>query len=129
MGHFARDCPKPGECLSFSPPTHLPKLYLTAGEEICRNCDSDQHISKDCPKPRDYSRVTCRTCGQKGHTSVKCKEPPKDDTDNAGFGAAETFGDAAGENDMNGFNDGGIAVGGWQTANDSGPVVAADSGW
>ena len=46
---------------------------------ICRNCDESEfvmlfripdanpdtegHMSKECPKPRDYSRVKCSNCG------------------------------------------------------------------
>lgn len=30
----------------------------------CRNCDEVGHFSTDCPKPRDYSRVKCNNCGE-----------------------------------------------------------------
>ncbi len=39
----------------------------------CHNCDGP-HISKDCPEPRDYSRVECRNCNQKGNTVARCPE-------------------------------------------------------
>jgi hypothetical protein len=45
-------------------------------------------VGKDCPKPRDYSRVTCQNCNEKGHTKVRCKAPPKQEepADVDGFG-------------------------------------------
>ena len=64
------------------------------------------HFSKDCPKPRDYSKVKCSNCDQSmsaallclhriacadkkivGHTKVRCKEPIKEVDDDGGFGA------------------------------------------
>ncbi|KAI1467959.1 uncharacterized protein F4812DRAFT_384018 [Daldinia caldariorum] len=33
-------------------------------------------MSKECPKPRDYSRVKCSQCGEMGHTKVRCKAEP-----------------------------------------------------
>ena len=63
------------------------------------------HFSKECPKPRDYSKVKCQNCDQStlagrlylsrlhfadeeivGHTRVRCKEPVKE-ADDGGFGA------------------------------------------
>ena len=64
------------------------------------------HFSKDCPKPRDYSKVKCSNCDQSmlagclylnrvlhfadeetvGHTKVRCKEPAKE-ADDGGFDA------------------------------------------
>ncbi|KAI1179155.1 hypothetical protein F4777DRAFT_534550 [Nemania sp. FL0916] len=41
----------------------------------CRNCDEYGHESRGCPKPRDYSRVQCQNCGEMGHTKVRCKKP------------------------------------------------------
>jgi cellular nucleic acid-binding protein len=48
------------------------------------------HFSKECPKPRDYSRVTCNTCGEKGHTSTRCKaeKPETIDAEDGGFNDA-----------------------------------------
>ncbi|KAI1778261.1 hypothetical protein F4818DRAFT_405361, partial [Hypoxylon cercidicola] len=43
------------------------------------------HMSKECPKPRDYSRVKCSNCGEMGHTKVRCKKEPA--ADDAGFDA------------------------------------------
>ncbi|KAF1987476.1 hypothetical protein K402DRAFT_375542, partial [Aulographum hederae CBS 113979] len=67
--------------------------------------------SKECPKPRDYSRVECRNCGEKGHTAVRCKQPKPEDGE--GFGDSGGFGAAA------------AAGGGWDTG---GAVDAAASG-
>lgn len=44
----------------------------------CRNCDAQGHISKDCPQPRDWSRVKCSNCGEMGHTKVRCTQPAQD---------------------------------------------------
>ena len=59
-GHFAKDC------------TNERRI-------ICRNCDAEGHQSRECPKPRDYSRVKCTNCQQMGHTKVRCKEPLVDE--------------------------------------------------
>lgn len=42
-------------------------------------------MSKECPLPRDYSRVKCKTCGEMGHTAVRCKSGD-DDGDNRSSG-------------------------------------------
>lgn len=58
-------------------PLSVPSLVLTAfshrksecpNERVmkCRNCDEIGHLSKECPKPRDYSRVQCNNCLQYG---------------------------------------------------------------
>lgn len=88
------------------------------------------HSSRECPKPRDYSKVRCKNCNERrfaselqlsiqsltrvvGHTAVRCKAPkPETDTENAAGdgdgwgGGADTAAPAA-----NG--------GGWQPAGDS----------
>lgn len=54
----------------------------------CRNCDEIGHHSKECPRPRDWSRVQCNNCGKMGHTVVRCKEPAQSQLSqsaNAGF--------------------------------------------
>ncbi|KAI1347000.1 hypothetical protein F5Y01DRAFT_296360 [Xylaria sp. FL0043] len=56
----------------------------------CRNCDEYGHDSRLCPKPRDYSRIQCQNCGEMGHTKVRCKKetvaPDDFDTANAADG-------------------------------------------
>ena len=73
----------------------------------CRNCDEKGHFTKECPKPRDYSRIKCSNCEQSkiqdsqtlnisdiaavGHTKVRCPMPPKEEgadvgAENGGFG-------------------------------------------
>jgi len=37
------------------------------------------HIGRECPKPRDWSRVKCTNCQEMGHTQVKCQNPPKEE--------------------------------------------------
>lgn len=74
---------------------------------VCRNCDETGHGSRECPKPRDYSRVECTNCHKSeletlpacsyllnlfplvGHTKVRCKEPEAD----ANAGAGDFNGD------------------------------------
>ena len=49
-----------------------------------------RHTGRDCPKPRDYSRITCSNCQKTGHTKVRCKEPLKEEEEDAdnGYGGA-----------------------------------------
>lgn len=35
-----------------------------ASTVTCRNCDEVGHFSQDCTKKRDYSRVKCNNCGE-----------------------------------------------------------------
>lgn len=46
----------------------------------CRNCDEEGHASRECPKPRDWSRVKCRNCNNFGHGEKRCPEPPAENT-------------------------------------------------
>lgn len=82
------------------------------------------HTSRECPKPRDYSRVTCTNCGEKGHTKVKCKQPVKEE-DGTGAGFDEVDNGAGGGLDTApaGGNAGG--EGAW---NDSAPAAASGGG-
>jgi hypothetical protein len=54
-------------------------------------------LGKECPKPRDYSRVTCQNCGEKGHTKVRCKAPPKPEEPADGMGDDGFGGDREGD--------------------------------
>jgi cellular nucleic acid-binding protein len=36
----------------------------------CRNCDEEGHSGRECPQPKDWSRVQCNNCKQFGHTIV-----------------------------------------------------------
>lgn len=38
----------------------------------CRNCDEVGHFSQDCTKPRDWSRVKCNNCGESKFPSPEC---------------------------------------------------------
>lgn len=55
----------------------------------CRNCDEIGHSGKECPKPKDWSRVECSNCHKKGHGKARCPKPPQENEDDG-------FGDAAG---------------------------------
>jgi hypothetical protein len=79
----------------------------------CRNCDEMGHSSRECPKPRDYSKVQCKNCNEcrfaselqlvdsitnlvVGHTVVRCKAPkPEGDSSNAA-GGGDGWGNDAG---------------------------------
>jgi hypothetical protein len=78
--------------------------------------DAEGHVWRDCTAPKDWSRVTCRNCGEKGHTIKRCKQPIKEqeNTNPSGDGDGG-FGDAA-------DSGAGAGGGGW----DDKP--AADSG-
>ena len=41
---------------------------LSPNERVtkCRNCDEIGHESRDCPKPKDWSRVQCNNCKEYG---------------------------------------------------------------
>ena len=81
-------------------------IYVTEG-----------HTGRECPKPRDYSRVTCQNCGEKGHTKVRCKQPPKEE-DGEGFGSG------------NAGQGGADAAGGYGASNDwESHAMGADSGY
>lgn len=68
------------------------------------------------------SRVECNRCGEKGHTKVRCRNPPKEVTEQGdggdGSGDANGFGVVNGFNDANGFDNANGAAGGadWGTA-------------
>ena len=55
---------------------------------ICRNCDAEGHVSKDCDKKKDWSRVTCSNCGEKGHGLKRCPQPPKEEENDGDAGDA-----------------------------------------
>lgn len=74
MEHFGRDCPTTGGSGGGD-----------SGPRGCFNCGSDDHMSKECLLPRDYCRVKCKTCGEMGHTAVRCKAGD-DDGDNRSSG-------------------------------------------
>ncbi|OAL02324.1 hypothetical protein IQ06DRAFT_293010 [Phaeosphaeriaceae sp. SRC1lsM3a] len=65
------------------------------------------HFSRDCPKPRDYSKVQCSNCQQFGHTVKRCKEPIAEG-DAMGDGGAVCGGDGGwGNTDDTGAASGG----------------------
>lgn len=64
-GHSKADCPNPRKIL-------------------CRNCDSPEHVARDCDKPKDWTRVKCNNCGNMGHGVKKCPEPIKEDANGGG---------------------------------------------
>ena len=75
----------------------------------CRNCDAGMsyrttytlnaadthlvgHMSRECPEKKDWSRVKCQNCGEKGHGKARCPQPPADENapfDNPGDGGLD----------------------------------------
>lgn len=41
----------------------------------CRNCDHNGHFSKDCPEPKNWSKVQCRNCNEFGHGAGRRPNP------------------------------------------------------
>lgn len=39
-------------------------------------------MSRECPKPRDYSRITCSNCQEKGHGRARCPAPVAEEASN-----------------------------------------------
>jgi hypothetical protein len=79
-------------------------------------------MAKDCTEKKNWDRVTCNNCGNKGHTVKKCKEPIKEET--AGGGGDWGNNDAApAQGDWN--NEDTKPTGGWA---DSGGGEANDNG-
>lgn len=76
-------------------------------------------MAKDCPKPRDMSRVKCMNCSEMGHFKSKCPKPVvEDDAGDAGNGGF----DNGGLDNSAGFDNGGDG-GSWNAP------TAADNGW
>lgn len=90
------------------------------------NCDAIGHMSKECEKPKDWSRVTCNNCGQIGHGVKRCPEPIKEvEAEDTGAGGDWGNGGAATGND-GGATDGG--AGGWGGGEDV-PATTGGGGW
>ncbi|KAL6907096.1 hypothetical protein GGI43DRAFT_396623, partial [Trichoderma evansii] len=84
------------------------------------NCEETGHYSKECPKPRDWSKVQCSNCEEYGHTKVRCKQPPKEseafadqNIGNADEQPAQADGYADNSYADNAGGDGGDGGGGW----------------
>lgn len=41
----------------------------------CRNCGQEGHMSKECTEPPNPANTTCRNCDKVGHFSRDCPEP------------------------------------------------------
>jgi cellular nucleic acid-binding protein len=79
----------------------------------CRNCEEVGHVSRECPKPTDWSKVQCRNCKVYGHTVKRCPEPVFENT--SGFSG--------------GGSDNGTGVGASGSWNTGGGTVAAEGNW
>ena len=109
----------------------------------------NRNASNNCLKePRDYSRIECQNCKQKGHTKVRCTNPTVEDGeeannagnggyvgggDNTGYGDNAGYGDDSANAGFGGTADTGGGFGGVATSGDdnwgSGGGAGANSGW
>jgi hypothetical protein len=96
-GHTSKECPEPRsaegvECRKCNETGHFSKdvsvmslqisLGLTNTQQCpnvaartCRNCDSTEHMAKDCDQPKNPDKALCRNCEKMGHFSRDCPEP------------------------------------------------------
>lgn len=72
-------------------------------------------MSRECPKPKDWSRVNCTNCSKYGHGAKRCPEP-----------AATGNSFSSGSNGWDAPVDSGANTGGWD---DTGAEPATSRGW
>ncbi|KAL5332417.1 hypothetical protein BJX70DRAFT_134206 [Aspergillus crustosus] len=112
MGHFAKDCPQAGAprtCRNCGSEDHIAKECdkpRDLSTVTCRNCDEIGHFSRDCTKKKDWSRVQCSNCQEMGHTIRRCPQAESADASGGGgdFNAGtngNSGGDAAWDNTGN----------------------------
>ncbi|PKX92483.1 uncharacterized protein P174DRAFT_442321, partial [Aspergillus novofumigatus IBT 16806] len=99
-GHFAKDCPQapaPRTCRNCGSEDHMardcdkPRDVSTV---TCRNCDEVGHFSRDCPQKKEWSKVKCNNCGEMGHIVKRCPQA-----------ASESFGQDNNDTQANGAGD------------------------
>lgn len=93
----------------------------------CRNCDEEGHQSRDCPKPKDWSRVKCTNCSQFGHGAKRCPHPPAEPEVNGWGDGGGNLGAAAGGWSAGGVDSTKVSTGDW--ADESAAAAAASGGW
>ncbi|KAL5117061.1 hypothetical protein ACEQ8H_005020 [Pleosporales sp. CAS-2024a] len=133
-GHFSKDASTIRDCfLSLSNLDQCPNVE----KRTCRNCDSEDHVAKECPEPRNPDKQQCRNCEKLGHFSKDCPEPK--DWSKVQCNNCKQFGhtikrckEPMAEGD--GMGDGGAVGGdggGWSTAEDAGAAASAGgaAGW
>lgn len=99
-------------------------------------------MGRDCDQPKDWSRVTCRNCGLskcdpnvdrqtlltrmvEGHTVKRCREPPKEVSNDYGDGG---YGDGGSVQPASDWNSAPVEVSGdW--ANDGADQAGGASEW
>lgn len=87
--------------------------------------DAEGHEWRDCTAPKDWSRVTCRNCGEKGHTIKRCKQPIKEQENARPSGDAAGSGQGFGNADSGNVGSGG---GDWDKP-DGGSADAGGDAW
>ena len=60
-------------CVDMSPADEfLNAQALKNPTKTCRNCNSPEHLAKECPHPKKF-KGTCNKCGEVGHKAKECK--------------------------------------------------------
>lgn len=85
LEHAVKQMRRDGEkCLRCGSPGHVLELCRrnrSKGEDRCFNCGSSEHRLRDCPQNRKKHNflefAQCFLCGEVGHLSAQCGEPPK----------------------------------------------------
>ncbi|KAL1637573.1 hypothetical protein SLS56_000711 [Neofusicoccum ribis] len=117
VGHLKSECTNPRQagaggdrpCFKCGQVGHISKDC-----NFCENCGIEGHSFFQCELKKDFSKITCTVCKQKGHTKKKCPQAQQSESGEFSGG----FGDS-------GFGGGfdttaAPASGGWDTAGGSG---------
>lgn len=71
---MAKDCPDQ-ECYNCGQKGHGKDTCENERVFKCRNCEKYGHAAKECPEPKDWSKVQCNNCKEFGHTIKRCPNP------------------------------------------------------
>lgn len=65
--HYARDCKEPrktGKECRICSGDHMARDCPDKEAQLCKNCDEEGHIAKECPHPKNMAKVQCRNCDE-----------------------------------------------------------------